>query len=108
VDAGGRETVSPVVTVMNESTAAGFDIGLPYPLPAADRSWLDIALAEAQPVSILLYDALGRLVRTVRDDVELATGSHAVAIPLADLPPGQYAVLVQGRTFSAARRIVVR
>jgi hypothetical protein len=108
LDVDGRETISPAVAVLNRTAASDLEIGAPYPLPASDRTWIDLKLGESQPVSIRLYDALGRLVRGIRDEMELAAGSHVVAIPLVGLPLGVYYMKLDCGNSVETRRIVVQ
>jgi hypothetical protein len=108
MDVDGRETVSPVVAVNMGTAEENFRLGSPFPNPAANESWFAISLPDAQTVSLRLCDALGRCVRTVRDDMELAAGTHVIRIPVGDLPAGVYYVNAMRGSAVDTRRIVVR
>lgn len=59
------------------------------PNPFAGRTTLRIALPEASPVRLAVYDVLGRQVATLLDST-LEAGPHEVAFDAAGLPAGLY------------------
>ncbi len=71
-----------------------------YPNPTAGRLILDMTLEKPGSVAIRIYDLRGALVRDLpaRD---FAEGPQVVAVPVADLPAGEYfvALFAEGRLF---------
>ena len=67
-----------------------------YPNPLYDGAAgkIEIQLASAMPVRILLYNILGKLVN-VLEDGPLAAGKHTWLLPSAGLPSGLYALQLQ-------------
>lgn len=91
-------------------TAAGFAFAPPSPNPARGATTLRFVLPAAGRVRLALYDASGRIVRTVRDG-ELAAGEHAARLELTDdagrtLAPGLYLARLSGPDGERTRRIV--
>jgi subtilisin-like proprotein convertase family protein len=75
--------------------------------PARTATQLTVSVAEAQPVRIALYDALGREVRVVFDG-ELAAGQTAfLSTDVSGLAPGHYLARARGGVFAAAVSVVV-
>jgi len=59
------------------------------PNPFRTGTTLRYRLSEAGPVTLTLYDALGRVVRVLVDDVQ-APGQHTVMVDASGLPSGIY------------------
>ena len=77
------------------------------PNPFADQTAVMLALAEASPVRIAVYDALGRTV-VVLHDGPLAAGERAFRVDGVVLAPGLYVVRAEGAGTGAAVRVVRR
>jgi len=60
------------------------------PNPARGRALLEYSLADRANVSARLYDASGRVVRTLLDGAPRAPGRHTIPIEGGDLRPGVY------------------
>ena len=68
-----------------------------YPNPARDRVWVEIALASAMPVRLELYDAAGRRLQTLEEELRLPAGTNEVPVALpAGLPGGYYLLRISG------------
>jgi len=83
----------------------------PNPLRAGAAGTLRFGLASAARVSLVLFDAAGRRVRTLVD-ASLAAGAHTVAFDGRDdagraLAPGLYLARIETPAFTASRRWVV-
>ena len=80
----------------------------PFPNPTSrGASTLRLAVREAQPVTVTLYDVLGRRVRTLHDG-PLAPGDPlTLDLDTGGLASGVYLWRITGRTFSTTRRLVV-
>ncbi len=70
---------------------SGLALGVPAPNPARGAVVLRYALAEATPVLVRVYDALGRAVATV-DAGMRAAGAYRVDYDAGTLAPGVYVV----------------
>src|SRR5690606_23287133 len=77
----------------------------PYPNPLRTRATLRYDLAEAAPVRLVLFDVLGRTVRTL-DEGARPAGRHEVALDAAGLPAGVYVVRIEAGAFRAAQKLV--
>lgn len=74
------------------------------PNPFHERTAIPYDVAEAGPVRVALYNALGREVAVLVDGVQLA-GRHEVTLDGADLAAGVYLVRMAAVGFSSARRL---
>ncbi len=98
-DAGGLSTgADPAGTLSLEAA----------PNPARGLATVTVSLAEAGPVTVAAFDALGRRVAVLHDG-PLAAGARALALAAGALPPGLYVVrAVAGRSMATRRVVVVR
>jgi len=71
-----------------------------YPNPFNPQATFTLALAQAQRVTIALYDVLGREVMRLHDGPLAADQTHAFTIDGATLPSGLYVYRVAGETFT--------
>jgi len=93
------------------TAAVEADIALPnayllteaYPNPFNPRAQFTLTVAQAQQVSIALYDVKGRLVQTLFDGRLEASQPQTFRIDGAGLPSGTYLYRVVGETFTQSR-----
>jgi flagellar hook capping protein FlgD len=83
----------------------------PYPNPAAGTALVSFALPSTGPARVQVFDAGGRLVRTLLDVDEWGPGRHELAWEGrdqdgAELPAGIYLVRIQAGSLADTRRIV--
>ena len=106
VDLGAYE--SPFAVALEPGVGVPTTSGLAaaYPNPFRDRTTFALDVAEAQDVTMEVFDVLGRRVATVHDG-PLPVGAHRVVIDARELPAGVYVVRVEGETFSQSRRVTV-
>ncbi len=98
------------VTSVNEWRNLANDLKLqgPTPNPTRDQAQITFELTQAGPVQIDLFDAQGRLMKTIRDgQALLSTGTHTVDIRTNDLPAGLYQVRLLTEGGQIARPLVV-
>ena len=76
-----------------------------YPNPARHAAHVAVTVAEAGPLSVVLFDALGREVGRIERAV--AAGPTQVDLPVTGLSPGVYVVRVDGPGGAATRRLTV-
>ena len=84
----------------------GFALGAAYPNPFSTYARVSLEVAEAQPVRVEVFDALGRRMAVLHDG-PLAAEAHTLTFDGAGLPSGVYIVRVVGERFSEARRVVL-
>ncbi len=63
------------------------------PSPMAERGVISFETIDAMPVTIALFDCLGRKVKTLLDK-ELGSGKHRIPLESADIPSGIYFIEV--------------
>lgn len=93
--------------VTNEDGAQAFALTALAPNPTAGTARMTLTVEASEAVTVQVYDALGRLVATVFDDVVTAGAPRAIGVPTAGLSAGVYVVRVQGASFAEARRLTV-
>ncbi len=92
----------------NGGEAAAVRISSLYPNPTGDAVTIGItASAPLSNATILLYDALGRLVGTLLEDATLPAGTTAVPVSVGHLPSGTYTVVLRSSAGTAARQMVI-
>jgi hypothetical protein len=75
-----------------------------------ERGWTSVTYIQsaAGHITMELFDAVGRKVRTILDQ-ETGAGEHVIDIPARDLPAGVYTILLRSETLGAvAKQMVVR
>jgi hypothetical protein len=92
----------------NGGEAAAVRISSLYPNPTGDAVTIGItASAPLSNATVLLYDALGRLVGTLLEDATLPAGTTAVPVSVGHLPSGTYTVVLRSSAGTAARQMVI-
>jgi hypothetical protein len=79
----------------------------PYPNPVQRQATLSVTVRERQPLTVRLFDLLGRQVQTVHDRPVFGQKTKHITLPVADLASGAYFVQVRGETFATTRRVTV-
>src|SRR5690606_20337223 len=102
---GVFRTVGPLVVGTEESaatpTAAALEV---YPNPTAGAGTVALTVATPGPVTVAVYDVLGRRVGLVHDG-PLGRGTHRLRFDAGGLPAGTYVVRADG--LGLARRVTV-
>ena len=104
MDLDGTTELSPVVTVEFPPQRVALLPNTPNPFQSSTR--LRYTLAEDAPVSLQVYDLLGRRVATLVNEGQPA-GRHTVLLDGRRLPSGSYVVRLQVGTQMQIQRIVV-
>ncbi|HLA62818.1 MAG TPA: T9SS type A sorting domain-containing protein, partial [Rhodothermales bacterium] len=76
------------------------------PNPARGATTLAFVLPEAGPVTVSVFDALGRRVAALVDG-PLGAGAHTLRLDTAALPAGVYVARVTAGTQAATHRLTV-
>ena len=81
---------SAVSTSIEQDNVPGsFEIYTAYPNPFTSTATVTYSLQHAEPVQFALYDALGRVVKSLDEGYKQA-GTHEILIDGGDLPTGTY------------------
>ena len=81
----------------------GWNVSPVYPNPFSGRTGLTVRVPNAQPVSVRVYDVMGRAVATLHDGMLAANDTHQFTFDSTGLPGGLYLMAVRGTGFSATR-----
>ena len=114
---GTCELRGPTLTAFGYNAVAGEDpAALPaqavevqaaVPNPFTPQTTVRFRVAQAQDVRVVLYDALGRRVRTLFEGPLEANTYETVSVSGSDLPTGTYVVRVEGTVAAGSTRIVL-
>jgi hypothetical protein len=102
IDRDGGSSYSPMVEVA-VSVESAFDITAPHPNPFATQATFSLAVQEAQPVHVVLYDVMGRRVRTVFEDSVTPGAPATITVDAGGLASGRYLLRIEGRSFAVTR-----
>ena len=104
VDTAHR-TAAPTAALA-ETMAEAVRLGV-APNPLGGRATATFAVREAQPVTVALYDVVGRRVRALFSGDAPAEAEIEVAVEAGGLAAGVYVVVLQGATVRAVRQVTV-
>ena len=93
---------------INIDLVDSYDLSGLYPNPAWDLALATLLVRDEQRVTIRLYDASGRLVRTIIDDVVPASRRLRLYINTGVLAGGVYFLRVEGERFRDTKSVVVQ
>ncbi len=109
-------TVFPngTTTVAQSSSATGIGEVVPqalslraYPTPASSAVTVDYTLEQSAATSLVLFDALGREVLSLRFGA-VDAGPHAATLDVASLPAGIYTLVMQSGSSISTTKVVKR
>jgi hypothetical protein len=107
-NASGCNSVEEILISVNaedEATPLVTGLAAPYPNPTIGAATLAFTLAEPAEITLTLYDALGRRVRTLAEGPQPA-GEHEITLG-AGLPAGTYVVRFEAGGQSWTERVTV-
>ncbi len=99
----------PVTTVeedRNEGIPSTYKLNQNYPNPFNPTTTIEFALPKSSPVTLKIFDMLGREMATLVDE-ELPAGVHKVVFDAKKLPTGVYFYRLQAEAFSQIRRLIL-
>ena len=101
-------TVDPPASNTSTDLEVPFEYALHqnYPNPFNPSTSISFAIASADYVSLIVYDTLGREVRTLVDNA-MAPGTHQVQFDAASLPSGVYMYRLVSGDYSATRTLML-
>ncbi len=99
---------SPVILSTGSSPASAFSLSLPYPHPLRDHGSgvIPFTTSRGGPVRLNLYDATGRMLRTLLEK-EVPAGSQKCSINVDGLPAGVYQLVLQSAEGRSTQSIVI-
>jgi len=106
MDTDGTTSLSSVVRIelVLDDTHALSSV---YPNPARSVATVDLAVQQAQDVSVEVFDLLGRRLETVFTGRMSANRTHSIPVTIRSLPSGVYFLHVKGESFTESRRLMV-
>ena len=107
-DIGADETGAASVAAAASAAAvpAEFALGQPFPNPAPGSARVPYAVPEAGPVTVDVWDLLGRRVAVLADGVTEA-GTHEAVVSAGSLAAGTYVVRMRAGAFSATAQLTL-
>ncbi|PEN05814.1 hypothetical protein CRI93_11990 [Longimonas halophila] len=106
VDTDGAVTPSEPLS-LDIQMQTPLEISKVAPTPLSGRGQLEVAVRETQDVTVAIYDALGRQVRTLHNGPLQGDQSHVMQIDADGLASGMYFVRMQSADGSATQRFAV-
>lgn len=111
---GNPQTQSPLISgssllsVSSEQHTDLLEAGLiqNYPNPVQGYTQIEYQLVQAEQVSIIMYDMLGREIEQLVNAYQGA-GTHSISFDASSLSSGVYIYRMQTKSFSAMRQLVV-
>ena len=98
--------IGTAVEDVGEAIPEHFALHPNYPNPFNPQTTLHFDLPEAVPVSLVIYDLLGRAVETLVD-ADLAPGQYRFVWDATDRPSGLYLVRLHAGVFKQTRKITL-
>ena len=84
-----------------------YDVSEPYPNPASQSTSINVTVRSGQEITGVLYDMLGRRVKTVKREQIPSNQTERLVVETSDLSSGTYFFRVKGKDFKTTRRVVV-
>ncbi|MGA7304545.1 MAG: T9SS type A sorting domain-containing protein, partial [Rhodothermales bacterium] len=106
IDFDGATELSPAVELLVEMPTT-HQLSAAYPNPFNNSTEVDLTLREQGRVVVDVFDALGRNVTQLYNDVVPAYRRTNIKLTATGLPSGTYLIRVSGKTFTEVRRVVL-
>lgn len=94
LDRDGSHEYSSIVKVTSSSNPEAFSLFV-SPSPSRDKATAYLSLREAQPVTLTIYDVIGRVVKTYLSSFMLQSGSYIYPLDVNSMSNGIYYVVLQ-------------
>jgi hypothetical protein len=102
-------TINVTAVAEEDGAADAVDAVATWPNPARAGAQVRLTLGSAATVTVAVYNTLGQRVAVLAQDAPLSVGTHALALPTADLAAGVYVVRVEaGGDVSTHKVTVIR
>lgn len=106
IDYDGSFSYSPIIEVAIALSQAHL-MTLPYPNPSSGQTQFSLMVKRAQPVTVEIYDMLGRRVAVLHDGLVNAEQAIAFVFDAAPLSSGRYVIQAKGETFASTQHLIV-
>ncbi|MGB0651275.1 MAG: M12 family metallo-peptidase [Rhodothermales bacterium] len=93
-------TAGSGVNTEENALPEGFRLTSAYPNPFNPQATISFEVADTRPVSVRVYDSLGRERAVLADQHVFTAGAHSLTFEAADLPSGTYLVRMSVDAFS--------
>ncbi len=105
----GTQAFDMPPTVASEGSAVPgvYAVSAAYPNPFTGRTRFSVEVAEAQEVSVVVFDVMGREVATLHEGLLAANAVQSFEVDGSRLASGVYLVRVTGERFAETRRITL-
>jgi subtilisin family serine protease len=107
IDRDGRFEYSPVIETVNEEIPLRYALGQNYPNPFNPSTSIQFTVAAKGPVSLTLYDVLGRQV-AVLVQATLEPGSYLTEWNASHFSSGVYFYRLKAGSYSAVKKLLVQ
>lgn len=97
---------TPTAVTHRRPTPATFSLGQNYPNPFNPTTSVSFEIPATSHVTLRVYDALGREVRTLVNEVK-QPGKYRVRFDAAGLPSGMYLYRLVAGTYSATKKLML-
>ncbi len=95
------------VGIEDDVIREGHALSAAYPNPANDRASFSLRVERSEPVTVDMYDLLGRHVSRIHEGVLAPGFDHIFEVEARELPAGVYFYAARGSSFRATRKIVL-
>lgn len=107
IDRDGSASYSPVVEVRSNGTIPDAAIQSFSPNPAVAATTMSFQLSADAPVSISIFDMMGRERKAILSGESMEAGSHIQNLDLTGLNAGTYYVILKTGSTSVTSRLIV-
>ncbi len=94
------------IGIISNSTPVAYSLSQNYPNPFNPSTKIDFSIAKSMSVRIIIYDVLGRAVRTLLDEKRQA-GSYSVEFDAKNLSSGVYFYKLTSGDYADVKKMVI-
>jgi serine protease AprX len=108
VSGGDEDSSSSTLAASSETKVgnASFTLSQNYPNPARGATTVSFTLPESETVSLVVYDVLGRRVRSLANQ-KMSAGTHQMRVSVASLASGTYLYRLKAGDRTQTRQMIV-
>jgi hypothetical protein len=103
---GGSDSAGVGIDDLSDNVPLTFSLGQNYPNPFNPGTTISFTLAESQPVSLRVYDLLGREIAKLHDG-PMPAGRYDIRFDAGNLPSGMYFYTLQANGHSQSRSMIL-
>ncbi len=111
-DKDGLFMVQPTIPGLKVSTESDelpdeLELAQVYPNPFSSKTTLSFSVRRSQPVRVVVYDLLGRELKTLFSGMANAGTEERVSVDASSLSGGTYYLRIQGDNFRLSRQVTI-